>query len=224
VTTRSFLQVLVMPQDTFFNLPEDKRTLICQAAIGEFAAHSFAQASINRIVASSGIAKGSFYQYFENKNDLFLYLVQLVEEEKLKYLAPVVRNPERHDFFTLLRELSRLSVQFAVEHPQYAEFSKKLRASKGTSIHKEVTEHITSSGLEFFETLLENAITKGEIRADIDAKMLAYMITSMYDPFIEYCLEHCDPEYDGEMMETIDRFLDFLRHGIGEKHSAEPSK
>jgi len=25
-------------------------------------------------------------------------------------------------------------------------------------------------------------------------------------------------------METIDQFLDFLRHGIGEKNSAEPSK
>ena len=92
------------------------------------------------------------------------------------------------------------------------------------SIHEEATEHITSSGLEFFETLLENAITRGEVRADIDTKILAYMITSMYDPFIEYCLEHRDPEYDGEMVETIDKFLDFLRHGIGGKSNAEPSK
>jgi AcrR family transcriptional regulator len=218
------MQGFVMPKDTFFNLPEDKRTLICQVAIGEFATHSFAQASINRIVARSGIAKGSFYQYFENKNDLFLYLVQLVEDEKLNFLAPVVRNPEQHDFFTLLRELSWSGIQFAVAHPQYAEISKKLLASKGTPIYREVTEHIKSSELAFFETLLDNAITKGEVRGNMEPKMLAYMVSSMYALVIEYYLEHLGPDFNETMMETIDQFLDFLRHGIDEKNSTAPSQ
>ena len=74
-----------MPKDTFFNLPEDKRTLICDVAIDEFAEYPFDQASINRIVAKSGIAKGSFYQYFEDKKDLFLHIMQLIAEEKINY-------------------------------------------------------------------------------------------------------------------------------------------
>ena len=53
-----------MPKDTFFNLPEDKRALICKVALEEFGEYTFDQASINRIVAKAGIAKGSFYQYF----------------------------------------------------------------------------------------------------------------------------------------------------------------
>ena len=72
-----------MPKDTFFNLPGDKRTLICDVAIDEFADHPFDQASVNRIVAKSGIAKGSFYQYFEDKEDLFLYIIQRIAEEKI---------------------------------------------------------------------------------------------------------------------------------------------
>ncbi|MBK7920673.1 MAG: TetR/AcrR family transcriptional regulator [Chloroflexi bacterium] len=60
-----------MPKDTFFNLPEDKRALICKVAVAEFAKHRFDKASINRIVAQSGIAKGSFYQYFEDKRIYF---------------------------------------------------------------------------------------------------------------------------------------------------------
>ncbi|NIV34346.1 MAG: TetR family transcriptional regulator, partial [Anaerolineae bacterium] len=50
-----------MPKDTFFNLPEDKRALICKVALEEFGEYAFDQASINRIVAKAGIAKGSFY-------------------------------------------------------------------------------------------------------------------------------------------------------------------
>jgi AcrR family transcriptional regulator len=213
-----------MPKDTFFNLPEDKRTLICNVALDEFAKYSFDQASINRIVAKSGIAKGSFYQYFENKQDLFLYLVQLAAEAKLNYLAPVMRNPEQHDIFTLFREMYLSGIRFAAEHPQYAEISKKMLESKGTPIYEEILADNLPSAYEFFETLLENAITRGEVRADIDVKMFSYMITSMNALVIEYYLEHLAPEYDDKMMETIDKFLDFLRHGIGEKNGAGPSR
>ncbi|MBN1581061.1 MAG: TetR/AcrR family transcriptional regulator [Anaerolineae bacterium] len=213
-----------MPKETFFNLTEEKRALICQAAVGEFAAHSFAQASINRIVARSGIAKGSFYQYFEDKGDLFLYLIQLITDEKLKYLASVVQNPERYDFFALLRELSRAGIQFAVLHPQYAEISKRFLASKGTPIYKRVTGQAMPTGLEFFEALLEQAIAKGQVRANIDTEMQAYIITSMYTLVIEYYLERVGPPYNETMMETIEQFLDFLRYGIAAKDSAEPSK
>ena len=51
-----------MPRDTFLNLPDAKRKAITEAAVDEFAAYPYEQASINRIVANSGIAKGSFYQ------------------------------------------------------------------------------------------------------------------------------------------------------------------
>jgi AcrR family transcriptional regulator len=210
-----------MPKETFFNLPEEKRDLICQVAIGEFAAYPYARASINRIVAGAGIAKGSFYQYFENKQDLFLYLLQLVAEEKLGYLAPLLHNPGQHDFFTLLRELSRAGIQFAVDNPRYAEISKKLLASKGTPIYKEVMQHNLPVGYELFEGLMQDGILRGEIRADIDVQMLAQMITTLHALVVEYHLEHFGPEYDETMMETIDQFLDFLRHGIAEETKQE---
>ena len=210
-----------MPKDTFFNLPEDKRALICQVAIDEFAAHSFDQASINRIITGSGIAKGSFYQYFENKKDLFQYLLQVAAAEKLNYLAPVIRNPEQHDFFILVRELYRAGIQFAAEHPQYAEISKKLLASKGTPIYEEIIGRNMPSASEFFEPLLANAVVRGEVRADIDAKMLAYMVTSLSALVVEFYLEHVGTDYDDQMMKTVDQVLDILRHGICTKASAE---
>ena len=60
-----------MPTDTFFRLPEEKRARILEGAWSEFTAVPYAEASINRIVQTSRIPRGSFYQYFEDKNDLF---------------------------------------------------------------------------------------------------------------------------------------------------------
>ena len=205
-----------MPKDTFFNLPEDKRTLICNVAINEFAEYSFDQASINRIVANSGIAKGSFYQYFEDKKDLFLYLMNLIAEEKANYISPLMRNPDQHDIFTLIRELYLSGIQFVVEHPEYAEISKKVLENKNSSIYKEIMDDNLPAAYKFFETLLENAIARGEVRADIDIKMFAYMIASMNTLVIEYYLEYVAQGYDEKMIETIDKFLDFLKNGIGD--------
>ena len=206
-----------MPKDTFYNLPEDKRELICKVAIAEFAEYPFDQASINRIVSKAGIAKGSFYQYFEDKADLFLYLARLAGEAKAEYISPVMRNPEEHDFFTLLRELYASGIQFTVEHPEYAEISQKVLENKDGPIYRQLMAENLPSAYEFFEMLLDNAVAKGEVRADIDTKMLAYMLVPMNAHFVEYYMDHVAQEYDEGMLETLDKFVDMLRSGIGQE-------
>ena len=75
-----------MPTSTFFRLPEEKRRRLMDAAWGEFTAVPFVSASINRIVGRAQIPRGSFYQYFEDKEDLFFYLLGTVREESLGML------------------------------------------------------------------------------------------------------------------------------------------
>ena len=204
-----------MPKDTFFNLPEDKRELLCKVAIAEFAEYPFDQASVNRIVAKAGIAKGSFYQYFEDKADLFLYLARLAGEAKAEYISPVMRNPEEHDFFTLLRALYASGIQFAAEHPEYAAISQSLLEHKDGPLYRELMAENLPTAYQFFETLLETAVVKGEVRADIDTKMLAYMLVPMNAHFVEYYVEHVAQEHDESMLEILDKFVDMLRSGIG---------
>ena len=204
-----------MPKDTFFNLPEDKRELICKVAIAEFAEYPFDQASINRIVAKAGIAKGSFYQYFEDKTDLFLYLARLAGEAKARYISPVMRNPEEHDVFTLLRALYASGIQFAAEHPEYAAISQSLLEDKAGPLYRDLMAENLPTAYQFFETLLANAVVKGEVRADIDIKLLAHMLVPMNAHFVEYYLQHVSGKYDEGMLETLDQFVDMLRSGIG---------
>ena len=209
----------MLPKDTFYNLPAEKRALICQVAIAEFAEYEYELASINRIVTKSGISKGSFYQYFENKKALFLYLMQLVAEEKIKYISPIMGNPEEHDFFTLLREMYISGIRFGAAHPEYAEIGNKLLRNKNAAIYKEAMANNIPAANEFFETLLEGAIVRGEVRADIDIKMFAFLITSMNTLLIEYYMDNVAQSYDEKMMATIDKFLDFLKNGIGKRQS-----
>ena len=75
-----------MPSSTFFRLPQEKRERLLCAATEEFARTAFAEASINRIVQSASIPRGSFYQYFEGKEDLFFFLLESMKESYIHTL------------------------------------------------------------------------------------------------------------------------------------------
>lgn len=86
-----------MPKQTFQNLPEDKKKKILEAAKNEFSRVSVTEASINNIVTKANIARGSFYQYFESKEDLLLFMVN-EESEKVKEMVDK-KIKEKGDIF-----------------------------------------------------------------------------------------------------------------------------
>ncbi len=65
-----------MPSATFFNLPAEKRQRLLDAAWEELTTVSFEKASINHIIRNANISRGSFYQYFADKNDLLHFLLE----------------------------------------------------------------------------------------------------------------------------------------------------
>lgn len=64
-----------MPTNTFLNLSKDKRLRILRAAKNEFSRVPLEKAVIANIVKEAKIPRGSFYQYFEDIEDLFRYLL-----------------------------------------------------------------------------------------------------------------------------------------------------
>ena len=65
-----------MPTATFFRLPEEKRQRLIEACWAEVSQVRFSDISINRIIAAAHIPRGSFYQYFADKDELIRYLLE----------------------------------------------------------------------------------------------------------------------------------------------------
>lgn len=75
-----------MPKSTFFNLKQEKQEKIEKALIKEFSRNSFEQASISNIIKEAKIPRGSFYQYFEDKEDTIKYVIKkfiILEHNKI---------------------------------------------------------------------------------------------------------------------------------------------
>jgi Transcriptional regulator len=64
-----------VPTNTFENLAKDKKDKLLKAAMKEFSQKLFEDASINQIIKNAGISRGSFYTYFEDKEDIYFYII-----------------------------------------------------------------------------------------------------------------------------------------------------
>lgn len=83
-----------MCTETFLRLPEEKRNRFLEAAWEEFTSVPFEEASINKIVRRARIPRGSFYQYFSDKEDLFFYIQKSMLGH---FMAEYIRVLDRYD-------------------------------------------------------------------------------------------------------------------------------
>ena len=74
-----------MPTDTFYRLPESKREHVLSALQSEIARSPFENFSINNVLRDSGISRGSFYQYFRSKEDIYLYFLAGYQKSILSF-------------------------------------------------------------------------------------------------------------------------------------------
>ncbi len=82
-----------MIKQTFLNLSEEKRKHILSSAKKEFAENPLHKASINRIIKDLDIARGSFYNYFDNIEDLYFYVLKDFRDNmKNKLIASIQKN------------------------------------------------------------------------------------------------------------------------------------
>lgn len=92
-----------MPSERFFNLPEEKKKRIIKAALKEFARVSYEEISINRIIQEAEIPRGSFYQYFEDKQDLEIFLLEGFRD-RLKAGVNMYLDGEKGDLFGFFKD------------------------------------------------------------------------------------------------------------------------
>ncbi len=210
-----------MPKETFYNLPDHKRRNIEKTAIKEFAEYGYDKASVTRMVENCSIAKGSFYQYFDDKKDLYFYLVARVAQKKAEALAPVMERSQEYDFFGLIRKLFLEGLRFAANNPEVTMMGDWLFKNREHPIYKELVGTGMENARNIYTELLKTAIKKKEVRADIDLAFISHAISTLSVSSIEYYFQTGEgrkagaAKFDENMIDIIDLLIDFLKHGIG---------
>jgi AcrR family transcriptional regulator len=203
-----------MPKPTFYNLPADKRQRVIDAAIDEFAENSFSNAAVNRIVDAAGIAKGSYYQYFTDKEDLFRFLLEVMAEKKMKYLQNMVQNLSTLTFFEIMRELFAGGIQFAVENPKLAAIGNRFVKEYDPVFKEKIMGEMAPKSNQFLEQLVQGAIRKGELDPALNVPFTAYLLTQISIAISEYFHARMGDDNYGGLMPYVEEVMKILRYGI----------
>ena len=169
-----------MVHQTFYKLPEEKRRRITDSAMDEFTSRPYEKTSINRIIEAARIPKGSFYQYFDSKDDLYAYCVKELSRRLLE------QRRERHERLldTGLHRVSRVGMGQAVD--EYNAELNSMLGEKGSALLSGLSDAPralrNSVLLEIAVDLImpvmrEELEADPEVRRDADLDFFAYLLS-----------------------------------------------
>jgi AcrR family transcriptional regulator len=219
-----------MPKQTFLNLPEEKRQCITNAAIDEFAEFGFEASSINRIVANSGISKGSFYQYFEDKMDVFKYLIDVIAKEKTEYYKGKHPPSPNLDTFEYFRWLVKTGMEFNSAYPRLVQAISRVLLAEGLYYGKDFAEYRKMS-TDGITTMIKQAMENGEVDPSVDVELAVIIMETWTQAIGTHILNEGIKQKDtmkwlrsAKTQEKIDKFLYVMEYGLRKTESQFVSK
>lgn len=209
-----------MPSNTFLNLPEDKQTRLMDAASREFSAKPYNEASINKIIQEAGIPRGSFYMYFQDKEELFRYLVRGYVEQLLMVLEEALLR-EGGDVFAAMRALFDYVWEKREERALGGMGAMSAIISRNGGMQRGALLDLLDSG-EALERLRQsvNPVLL-DLRREEDLDDLLAVLLSVAGPLLYAGIEAGDaPGY----REHLDGILDILRRGMAKDKAPKISE
>ncbi|MFT4979259.1 MAG: TetR/AcrR family transcriptional regulator [Myxococcota bacterium] len=225
MTTQSHRQGAPVPRATFTNLPDDKRQRFINAALIEFSDRPYDQASISRIVARIGIAKGSVYQYFGGKMDLFSWLVEKSGHRKMAAVT-AQPPPAEADLFARLRWIYLQGLVFMTRQPRWARIGlRAMEPSLDPGMAAMRRKH-TSAAHSFLRAQLAQGQEEGAIRSDLDLDVVVPLVYGLLSEGLLGSFlrragvdDPLDPAVsamsDEDALAVIDAALSMLQSGLG---------
>lgn len=205
-----------MPTATYFNLDPEKQRRIFAAAVEEFSTRRFSEASINQIVKNAGIPRGSFYQYFENKEDLYLYMITEIGKEKMQRFEQARVFDTEADFFTIYMELYRIGLAWAKTKPEYNRIFLLMELDDSEFIAK--LRKLSVEGFAIMKDLLERDKKRGLIRADVDTDLV---IDILYDLMLQSFKRYYLRSSEKELLRRVQGIFQIIKEGIAVKREGE---
>jgi AcrR family transcriptional regulator len=210
-----------MPSETFNNLPSLKRERIIQKCYEEFSVNSYREASISKIVSDLGIAKGSIYKYFKDKQALYFYMIEQAVQTKLTAVKKQLTG--KNDF---LWEIMHAGTIFDIQYPLISGFLIRVLSDSYT-FETDIRTQILAQSKNFLIGYVQQQQAIGEIRTDIETQTLALYInmvltnvgsmlaanhSTSLDEFLQYARNSSDAK--SALLDELDDIYKLIKSGI----------
>lgn len=210
--------------ENFEKISEEKKNRIIKAALKEFALKGYEGASTNSIVKEVGISKGMIFHYFENKKNLYLYILDYCAElyfEKTKEICEKSHNSTFEKFNQLLEERTEwlkgeMYLGIIVSNALLCNLPNELQP---------IVREKTQSLIEKMKKITLDNIDKSDLNENVDLNRVFDMFSFIFQQLTMRYLKkysYIQSELKGKEMirelEIINKelvcFIEIIKHGI----------
>jgi len=164
-----------MPNQTFFNLPIEKRDRIIYATIKELGLHTYEHVNLSNIVRDSGIPRGSFYQYFNDKNDLYQYFMTYIAQKKSEHWGDLYDKNLQIPFLDRYTQICFRGFTFAKNNPEIMKAGQKIMDSDYFKQSEMMKKALTNANSLFSEFIIKDQ-QLGLIKKDVSPSMISSIL------------------------------------------------
>ena len=203
-----------MPTATFNRLNQKKKSRFIEQAFKEFAINAYQGGSITNLVKTLGIAKGSVYQYFEDKEALYRFLVEEIMQQ-LNSLLDKTCTYENEEFFTWYNKLLIVKLKYLLSFPGQAALLRNVMT--GTlGIDRALRKEIIAS----LQSRIRLAMPQG-INNEVNLYLLSHAPLQVFDLVtnklnLAKIISTDDPIYleARELMSVCSEWVTRFKHGL----------
>jgi len=169
--------------NAFYQLERAKQDTIINAALKEFTENGFEKASTNKIVKKAGIGKGTLFYYFNNKKDLFVFLIEYCLKIIRESFFNRIDTTER-DLIERWKKVSLIKLDYLKQYPNAMNFITRAVVQEEEHLNEALKEQIAILQADAEEILYRN-IDYSLFRKDVNPERAMKLIQWVFSGYEE---------------------------------------
>lgn len=212
---------------TFQNLQPERQQEIIRVSLKEFAVKGYELASLSDIIASLGLAKGSFYRYFESKKSLYLFLLDHCAALRLDHDSKMVTSPSE-DFFERMLQHFKSKIKFDAHHPLESAFLHTVLDERNNDEIVDMQFRSRAKILGVIKPVVQKQVKDKKLRKDLDVDAMSWIALQINLSVLDYLahkhridfrknIREGKPLYgitEKEMIKVARTFLEIYKNGV----------
>ncbi|WP_339309490.1 TetR/AcrR family transcriptional regulator [Paenibacillus sp. FSL R7-0313] len=205
-----------MPKNSFFRLDEARREEISNSAMHLFVNNLYEDITMKMVLDSLSMHPGTFYRYFEDKDDLYCQLIRNVTQKRAAYFS----NSNEDSLYSYFLTGLFGNVNGMVTEPLNEleiKLTKTFSYIPEDILLKVYVNVLKGESFPMIKDILRRMRVDGYLRPDVDDDLISFMFESMQLNLILFFREF--DIKDSKLQHKISKyFAEFMGHGLLEDH------
>ena len=187
----------------------DKRRRILESAVRVFAKEGFFKAKVSAIAEDAGLAPGTVYLYFKNKEDILISIFDVRMEEIISRFRSAIL--EKEDARSRMECLVRMHLKGCQKDPDLAAcFQVELRQS--SRFMRKSVKGALNQYLDLISEIVEHGRRDGSFRGDLPVRLVTHLVFGALDEVVSTWVMS-GMKYN--LVSLGDPLIDLFTYGIG---------